>query len=390
MKLSPSIFIPKQTMFMQDPNLEESGIIEKRRYIYLFFNSNDIQNYKDGIPIPPGNCVIGKAIQVNMCLAEGGKENIDVMPWIRGGRNSTYMALNMYTYDTRFENNLRNINGAEFTLINSVSSSSTNDYDLKRSITNGINLYCKEFREDPNKRSLLSDSGGAISPQIPEPLYYTMRQQEAETGDVYCLTSLATIVSHLGYELIDDNTQVAILDQSIMDTLNYQLNERMKEIRYMKNTNSCGKINMYDTTELSNEMMFEILQSLQSGYIYTYDTDIGRNVTTSKNYVMPFRKYRIKEEMVFNLQNSIDSVEAHAKALEKEFGHLRITYIPSYRGDKLDVYFKDYKPDHQPVIKNVSSIDSGNKIDDEITQRILDSEPLDSEGSDQEYNTIEY
>ena len=54
------------------------------------------------------------------------------------------------------------------------------------------------------------------------------------------------------------------------------------------------------------------------------------------------------------------------------------------------MYFKDYKPDHQPVIKNVSSIDSGNKIDDEITQRILDSEPLDSEDSDQEYNTIEY
>lgn len=383
MKLSSSILNPKSTLLLRDPNLDQSGIIECKRFIYLFFDSNDIYDDKVGNRNPPGTVIIGKAIQVNMALVEGGRENIDIMPWVRGGNNSTYMVINMYTYDTRFDTSIRNINNAEFTLTNSIAASSTNDYDLKRCVTNGISLYSKEFREDENKKSYLSES---FSPSIPEPLYYTTRQQEAEMDDVYSIQALNTIVVHSGFELVDLWTQVAIMDKSVMDTMNFQLRDRMKEIKYMTNSGSTfHDINMYDTTQLSSEMLYGVLESLQSGYIYTYDTDLGRNISKTTKSMLPFGKYRMKEEMTANLQRAIDTVEAHAKSLEQQHGHLRIMFTPYYGGDKIDVYFKDYAPNHQPVIKNTSTIDSGEKINEEITERLAD---LDDEETDDYYETV--
>lgn len=371
MKLGSNILCP-QSFKYKDPNMEESGIIEMKRFIYLFFDSNDIIDDKNNILNPAGTTILGKAIQVNMCLVEGGRENIDIMPYLRGGRNSTYMVINMYTYDTRFDQSIRNINSAEFTLINSVAASSTNDYDLKRCITNGISLYSKEFRGDENKQYKLSD-GDSLAPGIPEPLYYTLRQQESEMNDIYTIQALTSVIVHYGFELIDNETQVAIMDKSLMDTMNIQLRDKMKEIKYMVRSGSqFNDINMYDTTQLSSEMMYNILESLQSGYIYTYDSDLGRNITTTSKSFLPFAKYRMKDEMITNMQRAIDTVELHAKDLEKQHGHLRITFTPCYRGDKIDVYFKDYAPDHQPVIKNNSQIDSGEKINEEIDERLRD------------------
>lgn len=370
MKLSSNILSPKRTFFLTDPNMEQSGIIECKRLIYLFFDTNDIINDREGL-INKGEVIIGKAIQINLAIVEGGSKNIDIMPWVRGSNNSTYMVMNVYTYSTRFETTIKDINGAEFVLENAIVSSSTNEYECGRCITNGITLYSKEFREDPMKKELLSDMTG-LSPEIPEPIYYTMRQQEAECGDVYSLISLPTVVTHLGYELIDDHTQISILDKSLMDTFDLQIRDRMKEIKYMLHTKSLDDINMYDTTQLSNEMMFNVLESLQSGYLYQYDSQLGRNINKTSKSFLPFTKYRIKDEMRSNLERVIDGVEIHAKNLEKEFGNIRLMFTPSYRGDKIDVYFKDYAPDHQPVIKNVTNIDSGNKIDDEITERLAD------------------
>ena len=389
MKLSSNVLQPKRTFFLSDPNMEQSGIIESKRLIYLFFDTNDLINDREGL-ISNGEIIIGKAIQINLALVEGGRRNIDIMPWIRGSNNSTYMAMNVYTYSTRFETSIRNINSAEFVLENSIASSSTNDYEFKKCMSNGITLYSKEFREDPVKKEILSDTTG-LSPEIPEPIYYTLRQQEAECGDVYSLASLSTVITHLGFELIDDNTQISILDKCLMDTFNVKIRDRMKEIRYLLNTSSLEDINMYDTTQLSNEMMFNVIESLQSGYIYQYDSQLGRGINTTNKSFLPFSKFRIKDEMKSNLERSIDTVETHAKDLEKRFGSIRLMFTPSYRGDKIDVYFKDYAPDHQPVIKNVTNIDSGNKIDDEITERLIDCDTDEMNNfDDNEYNTYEY
>lgn len=386
MKLNNLIIQPKSTLILKDPNLEESGIIDTKRFIYLFFDSNTIYNYKNNIPNPPGSVILGKAIQVNMSLVEGGRKNIDVMPWIRGGNNSTYMVINMYTYDTRFDTTIRNIDSAEFTLVNSVACSSTNDYDLKRCITNGISLYAKEFREDEDKKRLFDEND--LAPGIPEPLFYTLRQQENEMGDVYSIQALTSVIVHFGFELIDPDTRISVLDMNIMDTMDIQLRDRMKEIKYMVNSGSTfNDIEMYDSTQLSSEMMYSVLESLQSGCTYIYDSDEGLGFAKNKLSYIPFQKYRMKDEMASNLQRSMDTVELHGKDLERQFGHVRLTFTPSYRGDKLDIYFKDYNPDNQPVIKNKTEIDSGEKINEEITERISDY--IDNDQED-EYYEINY
>lgn len=319
-----------------------------------------------------------------MCLVEGGRRNIDIMPWIRGGNNSTYMVINMYTYDTRFDTTIRNIDGAEFTLVNSVACSSTNDYDLKRCITNGISLYAKEFREDEEKKRLFDEND--LAPGIPEPLFYTLRQQENEMGDVYSIQALTSVIVHFGFELIDPDTRISVLDMNMMDTMNIQLRDRMKEIKYMVNSGSTfNDIEMYDSTQLSSEMMYSVLESLQSGCTYIYDSDEGLGFAKNKLSYIPFQKYRMKDEITSNLQRSMDTVELHGRDLERQFGHVRLTFTPSYRGDKLDIYFKDYNPDNQPVIKNKTEIDSGEKINEEITERVSDY--IDNDQEDDYYET---
>lgn len=369
MKLGSSIIQPKSPLILNNPDLRDSGIIATKRFIYLFFDSNALFNDSHNIPEKPGTVILGKAIQVNMCICEGGNSNIDLMPWIRGGKNSTYMVINMYTYDTRFNTSIRNIDDAEFTLINSIASSSTNDYDMKRCISNGISLYSKELRD---VEKIDGDGFGfydGLSPGIPEPIYYTIRQQETEIGDIYTIQSLRTVIVHFGFELIDTDTRVAILDMKMMDTMDLQMRDRIKAVKYMRNSGTMfDDINTYDSTQLSNEMLYNILESMQSGYTYIYDSDQGIGIGRNKLTTMPFQDLRMQDEMVNQIQRSMDAVEVHGKDLEKHYGHVRINFTPSYRGDKLDIYFKDYKPDNQPVIKNETNIDYEEKINEEITE----------------------
>ena len=44
-----------------------------------------------------------------------------------------------------------------------------------------------------------------------------------------------------------------------------------------------------------------------------------------------------------------------------------------YYGDKVNAYFKDWKPDNHPVLKKQMGIDSGSKVESEISDLLADS-----------------
>lgn len=372
MKLSNIWFKPELNIDPDKQKLDDSGILEAHRFIYLFFNKNDIENDKNN-NIIQNSQINGKAIQINLSISKGGGNNIDIMPWIRGSNNSTYMTMNLYIYDTVFDTHIRNFRSAEFTLDTSLSSSTTNDYDIKRALSNGARLYSRDLKNNSELTNIVNNSLFANSPYIPEPMYYTMKQMETETNDAYCLTCLGNTVFHTGYELIDNNTRISIMDTSVMDSMNLSIRNKMYEISHM-NKQSDFKVNMFDTNEFSTNMLFQDIESMQNGFIYMYDSDMGRNILKSNGSYIPFSNYQITDKIEGDLQRTIDTVEQSAKLIEKKFGHIRIQYSPLYYGNKLDVYFKDYKPDNQPIIKENTSVDNGTRIFDEISNRISDIE----------------
>lgn len=358
---------------MRDNLLQEADIEQAHRFIYLFFNQDDIDNHKRGFKCPQGSLIFGKAIQINLSVSKSGQDNYDLPVFYRGSRNSTYMTVNMYVYDTIFESSLTNIRNSQFTLINSMGSSSINDYDLKKTMYLGVNFYEKDIRDKPDMKDLISSMLNAQSPSIPEPMYYTETHQQICSDEIYCINSLNTTIMHRGEELIDVNTRISVMNKGMMDSLQAKIKSKLAEVRVLSNTPNSG-VNMYDQTLLSEMLLYQDFESMQNGYTYIYDSDLGYNIVKNNSAFIPFRKFQFDEKVVGDLERTMQQVKFHAQNTEKNFGHLRISFTPTYYGDKLDVYFKDYNKENQPVIKESLSIDNGSKIKTEMSNIIDDAQ----------------
>lgn len=356
--------------------LSSANIIEANRFIYLFFDDNVIYNYKNGISNPPGTPLYGKAIQVNLSLSKGGQQNIELPPFLRGSDNSTYMVISMYVYDTIFDTNITNIHSAEFTLINSMVSSTTNEYTLNKAFCNGFNFYDKDIRDKPEIKDLIERSIYVQAPSIPEPMFYTMYQQEVELDELYSLTSMDTVIVHRGVDLIDDNTRISVMNSKMLDTLEPMIRSKLAEVKAMSRNPSVTGVNMYDQLILSESLLYQDFESMQSGYTYIYDSNMGFNILKNSGSFMPFKKYQFEDSLVGNLERTMNRIKEHAKDVEKKFGSVRMVFTPMYFGDKTDVYFKDYNPDNQPIIKDKLNIDNGNKIKSEMSCLINDGREM--------------
>ena len=99
--------------------------------------------------------------------------------------------------------------------------------------------------------------------------------------------------------------------------------------------------------------------------------------------------HQFKDKMSQDLENTILMLKDYAKQVESKFGHLNILFTPSFFGDKIDVKFKDYKPENQPNLKSNDKsglgMDSSTKIQDAIKETIYDSDWEDEFLADEEY-----
>ena len=114
-------------------DLGQADILEAHRFIYLFFDQNALDNHNFKRTIK-GETIYGKAIQINLSISKGGKDNFDLMPWMRKCDNSTHMIASMYTYDTVFDTDITNIYSAKFILNEAMISSTMNDYNLSKAM----------------------------------------------------------------------------------------------------------------------------------------------------------------------------------------------------------------------------------------------------------------
>ena len=362
---------------------DEANIIDAHRFFYMFFSNEDIEDFKmkreDSKKI-----YYGKAIQINLSISKGGKDNIDIVPWIRGSENSTYMTIGMYIHDVVCEKSISNYGPAKFILNESMVSSTLNDYDIRKSMVNGTNIYSKDIRDKEDKKYILSSMIMDSAPSIPDPMFYTMRQEELYEDDLYCLTSLDVVVTHVGQELFDEVTSISIMDISEMDTLEPLMRSKIYALRNSMKISDYN-VNMFDSTELSKCTLYHDFMSMQHGYTYIYDTNLGVNVVKNKRSYTPFTKYQFNDKLQFDIMSTLDMIKLYAKDLEKDLGPVRLTFTPLYYGDKVDAFFKDWKIDNQPVIKKQVGIDNGSKVQNEISdilsmENSVDKYPYPPEG----------
>jgi hypothetical protein len=347
---------------------EDSSIIEAKRFFYLFFDNNDLMKFKEHTE-RKDDIIYGKAIQINLSLSKGGNDNIDLTPWNRGSNNSTYMVITMYIYDTVFPGSVMNFKDAKFLLTESLTSGTNNDYDIHKALLCGTQIYSKDVRDKDYIKSCLYEQTCGTQMYIPEPQYYTMRQQELIEDDVYCITSLSTSIEHMGWELLDDVTSISIMDILEMDSLEQSMKDKLYQARYsIKQSNY--KINTFDSTELSDYMLYHDFMSMQHGYTYIYDTNMGTNIIQTKKAFIPFVKHQFRDKLQYEIEQTLGLIKNYAKNVENELGSVRLTFTPLYYGDKIDAYFKDWNKDHQPTIKNNVGIDNGFKLKNDISDSI--------------------
>ena len=354
-------------------DLGQADILEAHRFIYLFFDQNAIDNHNLKNTVK-GELIYGKAIQINLSITKGGKENFDIMPWMRRCDNSTYMTATMYTYDTVFETDITNIYSAKFILNEAIISSTMNDYNTSKAMLCGENYYSKDFRNNDTKKELISRFVNVNASEIPDPIYYTIRHQELCEGDYYSLNSIGTVIEHEGKELYDDNTRVSVMNMSLIATLEPRMKKKIYDVRHQVRS-SDYKLNTYDQTQLSEDLLYTEFETMQHGYTYIYDSQAGINIVSSemvngkivkRTGYLPFKNYQFNDKLQDDIERTLRMIQNHAKEVESQFGSVRLHFTPLYFGDKTDIYFKDWKADHQPVLKDKVDIDNSFKLTNEL------------------------
>jgi hypothetical protein len=358
---------PDKWVLEKGMKFEDADIIEAKRFFYLFFDEDDIINFKQKTEIR-SNMIHGKAIQINLALSKGGNKNIDVSPWTRGSDNSTYMVITMYVYDTLFPGSITDFKSAKFILTEALTSGTNNDYDMNKAVLCGTQLYSKDIRDKEDIKVRLYEQTFGQTMSIPEPQYYTLRQQEAVEDDVYCITSLHTSIEHEGWELLDEMTSISVMDILEMDSLEATMKDKLYQARYSLR-HSDYRIKSFDSTELADYMLYHDFMSMQHGYTYIYDSNLGSNIIQTKKAYIPFAKHQFRDKLQYDIEQTLMSIKRYAQNVEKDLGSIRLTFTPLYYGDKIDAYFKDWNKDNQPTLKNNIGIDNGFKLKNDISDR---------------------
>lgn len=363
--------LDKEWINEKPTDFKEANILDAHRFFYMFFSNEDIENFKLQRE-DPTKTYYGKAIQINLSISKGGKNNIDVVPWFRGSDNTTHMEIGLYIHDVICYGSIMNYRTAKFILNESMVASTVNDYDMKKAFFPGTNMYSKDIRDKNDKKEIISFHMSESAPSIPDPKYYTMQQEELNEDDLYCLNSIDVVVTHIGEELFDEVTSVSIMEIKEMDTLEPMMKSKIYSLRDSIRISDYN-VNMFDSTELSKYTLYHDFMSMQHGYTYIYDTNMGINVIRNKKSYTPFMKYQFQDKLQYDINNTLTIIKEYAKSLEKDLGPVRLAFTPLYYGDKVNAYFKDWNPDNQPVLKKQMGIDNGSKVESAISDLLSDS-----------------
>ena len=343
-------FVDPETKLQDD--LEACGIAKYSRKIIFFVDRSE---YELGI------CKTGKAIQINLSV-ETGTIGDTMKSFGLTTRNSSVVKNAVYKYDVFFPNGPLDLQSAVLLLQDAYTIEEVNDFDNKVAYKNDIVKYNKTICSIDGKMEELATIRDLDRNQIPLPLYYNQAHQELNEHERFSIIWTTEALSYEGFQLIDRNTYLEIHDLKTYDTMMQTLIQQIQ----MKSSNK-SELN---SVNLISDCFVVTAESLLNGYTFIYDSQLGINVKTIPGVTkVPYGDFRVKENLVSNLQNLCDFVKMEAKLIEKKYGSIRLYYVPLMSGDKLDIKYKDYKDETQPDF-NKTKIDKGYSIQESLVEDV--------------------
>ena len=353
MLLTPRYISPKK-QYQND--LKEIGIRKCSRTLIFFVDKTE---YELGI------VQTGKAVQINLS-AEAGKVN-DFMRSVGSlNINSATVKNTVYTYSVYFENGINDFDGTLLMLEDAYSIDQNTDFDESLNFNSTTGIYDKNVSTTEGKMENMMKSMMFKASEIPLPQYYTNDHQIEKEKEFYSIIWSEEKMVFEGHELIDPYTRIEIRDIKSWDTMIPMLQHeiQMKSARRAE-SNSINFI---------SDLFLPTTESMLSGiYSFIYDSQLGINVKPLvSGSKIPLGEFRLKENMISQLQHLKDLVLMQAKCIEAEKGNIRLYYVPMAMGDKLDIKFLDYNPDNQPDF-NKSKIGKEYTIREEATRIVNDA-----------------
>lgn len=356
-------YVSPEEKLRQD--LTECGISKCSRKIIFFVDKTEYEL---------GSCKFGKAIQINLSVETGnisdGAQTFGIIT-----KNSSTIKNCVYKYDVFFPTGPYDLQGAVLLLQDAYTIEEVNDFDQRISYKNDMVKYNRAVCSIEGKMEELAAIRDIDRNSIPFPLYYNMSHQE------YCEKEKLSIIwtehsmSYEGHELIDPQTYIEIHDIKTYDTLLTTLIHQIQQ----KSSNKSD----LNTVNMISDCFVVTAETLLNGYSFIYDTQMGINVKSIPGVTsVPYGGFRIKENLVSNLQMLTDFIKMEAKLIEKKYGSIRMYYVPLMSGDKLDIKYKDYKDENQPDF-NQTKIDKGYTIEESLVDDIQELNNLyTDEGAD--------
>ena len=343
-------YISPEERLRQD--LSECGIIKCSRKIIFFVDRYEFE---------AGMCKYGKAIQINLSV-EAGSVTDTMKSFGLTTRNASAIKNNVYKYDVFFPNGPMDLQSAVLILQDAYTVEEINNFDDRCAYKNDIVKYNKSICSVDGKMEELASINDIERNQIPFPIYYNQSHQEMHDGERFSIIWSTKALSYEGHELIDANTYLEIHDLKTYDTLMQTLIQQIQ----MKSSNK-SELN---SVNMISDCFVLTAETLLNGYTFIYDSQMGINVKSIPGVTsVPYSDFRLKENLVSNLQLLTNFVKQEAQLIEKKYGSIRLYYMPLMSGDKLEIKYKDYRNETQPDF-NKTKIDKGYSIEESLVDDI--------------------
>jgi hypothetical protein len=343
---------------LSDNQLHDCGIIEYKRKIVLFA---DPASYKNN------TLKAAKAVIINESVCKGTKEGNVTHVSVN---NSVLIRYSVYFCDVVFEMP-NNIKLSQFKVTSAYSKEWQSLFDqnnVMQYLTGRYsqNLGILEYANNQLYNEIICLMDTAVIP----PLYYTEVHQYKISRDIFYMGG-DSVDLYSGSELIDNKTQVNILDINLWDTMKYKTLGILDAIKNQAN----------ETFQHSSLFHYDFNRFIGENSIFIYDSDgkgkdsPGVNIREGD---IPLKPFYTRPYIQDNVTNALILFEQSCHDIESQYGHIRVQCLPGKIGNKMRIKFKDYDGFPKEFIPlgsgtqsgNSSSIDSGYQIEREIDEAI--------------------
>jgi hypothetical protein len=336
-----------------DSILDESGIKECKRSIYVFVKKDEYLN---------GSAKVGRAILVNESLSDGRYTITKLkIP------NSANIRITIYYFDVLF-NDIKDLRESVFTLTESFGSERVISYTDKKVIDYETSQYSTLVHvADDSTRDWIQLRDATY---IPPPKYYNETHMYHKEHDFNSLFGYDTIMYFNMDELMDEFTTIKIFDIDFWDSMDSVIVESIDK-QIMKNE--------YGVGDVSIQLYTQFIQASINDAMFIYDSELGTNI---KGGTIPFYKNQIKPAMINDIKNAKSIFEFTCKEIQDKYGSIRVHMKPTIFGDSFNIMCKEYEIDNQPFNighndNNIVSIDRSYPTTNIISEILSNRQLLD-------------